>query len=168
MSTQEMEIADVWVKFDDKGSNIPKFAVTPAEAMFLNKVRQKGEDDTEVRIIHIANVRTTTRTNIEEKQRLSSKYGEREDQGNRKKVDIIFPGANPPIPRTFAEAGFEVDNQQPKSNPKPFEYPNIVTLEPVYKRKDEAQAELNAEVDKLKELVAQQSKQIATLIEKAS
>lgn len=112
-----MEVANAMIVISDRGSNVPKAGVTPAEAALLRKlhlktvggncvtqleilegqvaliVTERNEDTNEV-------LKTRPRTSRDELQRLRGRY-------SSKLVESLWPGENPTLPETFKEVGFE-------------------------------------------------------------
>lgn len=101
-----MRLADCHVQLDANG-DVPKQNVTPAEVLFLvadHQVNVKGnpihglvESKVGAVVKDEAGKVVRYRTVPEEIQRLKSRYP-------AAKVDKIFPGATPTLPKTFAEA----------------------------------------------------------------
>lgn len=119
----EMPICDCRVHLD-KLHDLPKVGVTPAEVVLLvsqfhkqkgdmpihdmqwhkvttpklddkKKIVRNGEDNTA--IMEVVEVKTVKREAHQEIGRLKSRYG-------AKKVELIFPGANPNLPQSFKSA----------------------------------------------------------------
>jgi len=90
-----MPIADISLKTDQFGSNVQLKDVTPAEALLLVAEfnRAAGGDP----IVELTNERSVVRTDDTEIMRLKQKYA-------AVKVNSLFPGSSPALPKNFAEA----------------------------------------------------------------
>lgn len=132
-----MEIANVRVRLDKLGSDVPKAGVTPAEALLLHILHQTnnggstfGEDMSKIEVLEgeaetvvvleeakgrpyskeyvPAVTKSHTRTNAEEYRRLQSKYGGLTNKKDVKILSLIFPDRlNPKFPEKFSDLNWK-------------------------------------------------------------
>ncbi len=115
-----MKTATIRLKTDERGSDVPKAGVTPAEAVLLALDHMKNvgsypihavveDEDPAVDTFTDSEGHKTyaPRTVLMEMKRLRSLY-------TKKRVDALFPGAKPSLPEDFAEAEEIVTQQAPK------------------------------------------------------
>ena len=76
---------------------VVKGAITPAEALILNHIHGEGS------VVDLKRHTNDKRSHQAEMDRLGNLYKER-------KVRELFPGLNPSLPVTFADAGIEIEN----------------------------------------------------------
>src|SRR6185436_10317523 len=119
-----MQVANVWLVFDELGSNVPLKGITPAEAVFLDATRKRHKDDSEKKVKHIKIVGNAKRSNGIEKARLLAKYPIENPKTGKPVMDEVWPGPMPSFPQTFEEAGYEVTNDSPKEG-KRLPYPTL-------------------------------------------
>src|SRR5437762_11894773 len=100
-----MQLANARVKIHEVGSDVAVFNITPAEALLINKDQEanaKGQAVTGLTIIG-----EEERSNRDEVARLKAKYANATNKERKLWVDVLFPGENPNLPKTFKEAGLE-------------------------------------------------------------
>lgn len=132
-----MEVANVRVRLDKLGSDVPKTGVTPAEALVLHVLHQAnnggstfGEDMAKIEVLDgeaetvvvveeakgrpyskefvPAETRAHRRTNVEEFRRLASKYGSLTNKKGDKILTLIFPDRlNPKLPEKFSDLNWK-------------------------------------------------------------
>lgn len=155
-----MELADGWLVLNERGSNVKKVGLTPAEVLFLNRSRSHHKDDKEPKVIHLHNVRSIERSNVEEKERLNGLYGERDRDGNSI-LEKVIPGDAPNIPMTFAAAKVSVTNTTPPVQERKLHYPDLKMIEAEEKLEAaRATKGLNDDVEALRELVTLQGEKL--------
>jgi hypothetical protein len=110
-----MEIANVRVRLNKVGSDVPLKDVTPAEAMFLHILHGPsngglsfGEEFRHIEVVGkalvVENGKSRDRTDAEELRRLSAKYGQARDKDNKPILNSVWPDRlNPKLPATFKE-----------------------------------------------------------------
>jgi hypothetical protein len=127
-----MEIADVRVRLDKLGSDVPKSGVTPAEALILHVIHQAnnggstfGEEMDKIKVTGEAETTVITtpeegyswqenytpavtkshpRTNVEELKRLQSRYGGLKNKKGDTILSLIWPDKlHPQLPQRFED-----------------------------------------------------------------
>lgn len=151
-----MQVANVWIQIDGLGSNCQKTNVTPAEAQVFKKqfgYKVSGSSKVTNPITHLDIIPTeVTRSNADEFERLTRKYGD-------KVIEVMFPGENPQLPKTFKEAGFESSKDK---QPEAGEMHEILPLAKL--PKEETQDEQSvAEIASRDKTINEQGKQIKDL-----
>jgi hypothetical protein len=91
-----MQIGTCWLKFDKAGSNVQLSDVTPAQAVVLRAIHSGNLGGADP-VSGIQIVGDVVRTSVEEKERLSYRYG-------NKTVEALFPGVSAVLPTTFEVA----------------------------------------------------------------
>lgn len=95
-----MQQANGWLKLNQFGSNVPLTAITPAEAVVLQKAHERNAGGPPLQnLVVVVDLPITVSVEL---SRLRQKYGV-------KFVDFLYPGNLPTLPQTFKEAGFAVD-----------------------------------------------------------
>lgn len=103
-----MEVAKVLVGLDGStDTQVPKYDVTPAEALLLRRIHGGVEAVSDVTITG-----TTARSARDEVLRLAKEYPARNDEG-KTLVEELFGGLAPFVPTTFAEIGIEDEAPAP-------------------------------------------------------
>lgn len=100
-----MQLANAWLRVHKDGT-VPLYDITPAEAVVLNTAHLKNANGIAVSQIEIT--KDITRANAIEIQRLRGRYPMLRDTKNTCIVDVVYPGVNPTLPKTFKEAGIAV------------------------------------------------------------
>lgn len=110
-----MEVANVRLRLNKVGSDVPLEGVTPAEAMLLHILHGPsnggltfGEDFNKITVVGTAKVKEgeklRDRTDVEELRRLRGKYGSARDKQGKPLIEIVWPDRNnPKLPATFKE-----------------------------------------------------------------
>jgi len=101
-----MQIANVWLKIDNTGSNIQLETITPAEAVILNENHQTNARGIAVHDVVV--VGDEERTGEAEINRLRAKYPNAKDAKGTMLAEKLYPGKNPILPQKFSEVGLEV------------------------------------------------------------
>ena len=154
-----MELATVWVKINELGSNIRLLNVTPAEVTIVNDQfgLRTADDPTPISAItHLEITGKTNRGTRAEFARLAKKYG-------GKQAKDAFPGNTPQIPLTFAQVGVKETTEE--LQPKAGQPTQVIELAKLPKE-DTTDAESVAEIEQRKAQSAameEQGKQIAAL-----
>ena len=150
-----MELATVWLEVNSLHDNARLMNVTPAEAqVYRTQFGMKTEDSPvpTIPFIHLEIVDKVDRKAEEEYSRLARKFG-------KKLISGLFPGANPPIPMTFKEAGFESIDNEPKKGKD-----MVVTPLAQLPRGDDGSDMEPTSVNPLEEIVRKQQEQIQQLM----
>lgn len=121
----KMQVANVWLQLNELGSNVQLKRITPAEALIVRKlhgVKVEGQTKPTNPLSHIDILKEDVkRDNEAEYSRLAKKFG-------NKVVETAFPGENPKLPQTFAEAGFENTDEAAPKEGKAMEVASLATL----------------------------------------
>lgn len=161
---QLMELADVWIKINDNGSQVKKSRISPAEAIVLRSqfgVRVEGQAKPLSPFDHLHINDSTERSADSDFQRLTNQYG-------KVMMDKVFPGENPNIPMTFETAGFEETNDlEPKAGKAFHKYEDLNKL-PKEEVTDEQSVKEVAEREAQSKLLVEQQKAINQMGEQVS
>lgn len=151
--SKKMELANVWIKVNDVGSQVQKKRISPAEAIVLRYqfgVRVEGQAKPMSPFDHLHITESVDRSENDDFQRLHGAYG-------KVLMDKVFPGENPKIPLTFKEAGFEqTDEKEPKPGKHFHQYIDLAKLPKAETTDEESVKEL--------EVKKSQQSQIDTLV----
>jgi hypothetical protein len=106
-----MEMANVRLRLNKVGSDVPILGVTPFEAVLLHVLHQANNGGStfgdEMNKIEVAKEPAKTgdkpRTDIEEYKRLQSKYGSVVNKKGDKIVALVWAGLGQKPPQTFKE-----------------------------------------------------------------
>lgn len=97
------EVADIWLKVDDK-NNVQVKRVTPPEAQyFIMRYAAVAKGNP---IDHIAKRGHIKRSNIEMKNYLVQRFGSELNKDKKMdvpRIDVLYPGMSPDLPKTFEE-----------------------------------------------------------------
>jgi hypothetical protein len=109
-----MQVAEGRLKIDPSGSDIPVHLMTPAEAQILSKGFEVVANGKPLYNVYL--VGSTKRSREFEIARLREKYKNLNitTQGKLTNVvDMLYPGASPSLPETFADTGIPVLAEPP-------------------------------------------------------
>lgn len=153
---QNMELANVWVEIDTLHNNVQLKRVSPPEAQVYRKqfgYKTPGTNKTTNPISHLEIVeKDAKRATQDEFDRLCRKFG-------NKLVEELFPGANPVLPQTFKEAGFDESKEKSPEAGKMHEILPLAKLPKEETQDEESVKETEARDAK----IAAQDKLIAEL-----